>query len=141
VKEKKLINRIEVPIRFSEVDSMKIVWHGNYVKYLEDGREAFGKQFGIGYLDIYAKGYKVPLVKIECNYKKFVKYGDTLVIETEFINTLAAKIIYQFRLFNKETNELVADGESIQVFLDENNELILTVPGFFEKWKSEQGLI
>jgi acyl-CoA thioester hydrolase len=141
VKEKKLINRIEVPIRFSEVDSMKIVWHGNYVKYLEDGREAFGKQFGIGYLDIYAKGYKVPLVKIECNYKKFVKYGDTLIVETEFIDTLAAKIIYQFRLYNKNTNELVADGESIQVFLDENNELILTVPEFFENWKSEYGLI
>jgi len=130
-----------VPIRFSEVDSMKIVWHGNYIKYFEDGREAFGKQYDIGYLDIYAKGFKVPLVKIDCNFKKFVKYGDTLIVETEFINTMAAKIIYHFRLYNKENNELVADGESIQVFLDENNELILTVPKFFDEWKKQQGLI
>ena len=41
-------------VRFSEVDSMKIVWHGNYVHYFEDGREAFGKKYeGLSYLDMY----------------------------------------------------------------------------------------
>ncbi len=137
----KLINRIEVQIRFNEVDSMGIVWHGNYVKYFEDGREAFGKQYGIAYLDIYAKGYKVPIVNIDCNYKRFVKYGDTVIVETEFVNNDAAKIVYYFRIFDKMTNELVADGESTQVFLDENDELILTLPEFFVEWKKKNGLL
>ena len=40
-------------VRFSEVDSMRVVWHGEYVRYFEDGREAFGEQYpGLGYLDI-----------------------------------------------------------------------------------------
>ncbi len=130
-----------MPVRFSEVDSMGIVWHGNYVKFFEDGREAFGKEYGIAYLDIYSKGYKVPLVKIDCNYLRFVKYGDILIVETEFVNTLAAKIIYKFRIFNKETNIMVAEGSSMQVFLDENDELILTIPKFFEDWKKKHGLI
>ena len=40
----------EIPIKFSEIDSMRIVWHGNYVVYFEDGRESFGRHFpGIGY--------------------------------------------------------------------------------------------
>lgn len=141
MKEKKLINRVEVPVRFNEVDSMGIVWHGNYVKFFEDGREAFGKEHGIAYLDIYAKGYKVPLVKIDCNFLRFVKYGDILIVETEYVNTMAAKIIYKFRVYNKENNMLVADGSSMQVFLDENDELILTVPEFFEEWKRKYGLI
>ena len=42
----------EVLVRFNEVDSMSIVWHGNYVKYLEDGREDFGQKFGLSYLHI-----------------------------------------------------------------------------------------
>ena len=29
----------KIDIRFSEVDSMGVVWHGSFVKYLEDGRE------------------------------------------------------------------------------------------------------
>jgi acyl-CoA thioester hydrolase len=37
----KLTDTIEIQIRFSEVDSIKMAWHGSYVKYMEDGREAF----------------------------------------------------------------------------------------------------
>ena len=64
-----LINKKTVTIRFNEVDSMGIVWHGSYVKYFEDGREAFGKEFGIGYLDIFGNGFYAPLVNLDFNYK------------------------------------------------------------------------
>lgn len=37
-----LTDRTSLRVRFSEVDSMQIVWHGEYVRYFEDGREAFG---------------------------------------------------------------------------------------------------
>ena len=40
----------EVEIRFSEVDSMNVVWHGSYPLYFEDAREAFGKKFGLAYM-------------------------------------------------------------------------------------------
>ena len=38
-----LTNRTTFRVRFSEIDSMQIVWHGEYVRYFEDGREAFGQ--------------------------------------------------------------------------------------------------
>ncbi len=38
---KKLINSTKFRVRFSEVDSLRIVWHGNYLKYFEDGRDAW----------------------------------------------------------------------------------------------------
>jgi acyl-CoA thioester hydrolase len=41
--QKTLTERTEVDIHFYDIDSVKIVWHGNYLKYLENGREAFGK--------------------------------------------------------------------------------------------------
>ena len=40
--EASLTDRTSFQVRFSEVDSMKIVWHGEYIRYFEDGREAFG---------------------------------------------------------------------------------------------------
>ncbi len=71
---KTLINTIKIRIRFSEVDSLKVVWHGHYLKYFEDGREAFGRQYGIGYMDFFANGIIVPLVHVELNFKKFLKW-------------------------------------------------------------------
>ena len=32
-------------VRFSEVDSMNVVWHGSYMLYFEDAREEFGRKY------------------------------------------------------------------------------------------------
>lgn len=136
----KLINRIEVPVRFSEVDTMQILWHGHYVKYFEDGREAFGKQYDVSYMQIYRKGYMVPLVHVDCDFKRFLKYEDSVIIETEYVPTQAAKIIFDFRIFRKSDNEIVCTGRSIQVFLDKNAELLLTIPQFYQDWKTKWGV-
>lgn len=135
-----LISRIEFPVRFSEVDLMQIVWHGNYIKYMEEGREDFGRKYGISYMEIRDQGYMAPLVSIHCDYKKTMAYEDRIIVETSFKDSEAAKLIYTFRIFRASDNELVATGESVQVFLDMNRELVLTIPPFFETWKKKWGI-
>ena len=81
-----LVNRCTIKVRFNEVDSLKIVWHGEYVKYMEDGRESFGLDYpGLGYLDIYNSGFTAPVVDIHISYKYPLIYGDTAIIETKYI--------------------------------------------------------
>lgn len=130
----------EIPVRFNEVDSMQIVWHGHYIKYMEEGREDFGKKYGISYMDWKAMGYVVPLTSISCDYRKPLQYGDIAVVETRLQDCDAAKIIYTFKIYRKSDNELMATGESTQVFLDMNMELILTMPKAFHEWKIRHGL-
>lgn len=136
-----LMSRTEVPVRFSEVDALGIVWHGHYIKFFEDGREAFGKTYGLGYLDIYDQKFATPLVNISVDYKKTVKYGDSVIIETTFINSPAAKIIFSYSIFRVSDGELVATGQSVQVFINMEHELYITLPPFFEQWKKENGLM
>ena len=136
-----LVNECIVTVRFSEVDSLKIVWHGHYIKYFEDGRESFGKQYGIGYLDLFSQGLLTPIVEVNCNYKRHLSYGDKVIIETSFVNDEAAKIIYNFKLYRESDRELVATGNSVQVFLNEEGELLLTNPEKFIEWKKINGLL
>jgi acyl-CoA thioester hydrolase len=134
--ENKLITRIEIRVRFNEADPLGIVWHGHYIRYFEDGREDFGNQFGIGYLDFFDKGFVIPVVNVDCSFKRSLRYGDTVIVETSFIPCDAAKIRFDYRLFNKNNGELVATGSSVQVFLDrEQSSLQLLNPPFFEEWK------
>lgn len=128
-------------VRFSEVDSLHMVWHGTYIRYFEDGREAFGMQYGLGYLQVHKHGFVTPIVKAVCDYKRPLKYGDHIRIETRFVNSEAAKLIFQYTIYNVSTKEVAATGETIQVFLDGNGELQLTNPPFFEAWKKERGII
>lgn len=136
-----LSERIKVRVRFDEVDALGIVWHGNYVKYLEDGREAWGRKYGIPYMTIYHQhGFAVPLVKLNIDYKRQLKYEEEFWVETRFVDCEAAKIQLSYTLFN-EANEVVLTAESTQVFLTKEGELQLTMPAFFSKWKKNNQLI
>jgi len=136
-----LVNRTVTRVRFSEVDSMGVVWHGNYIRYFEDGRESFGNEYGINYLDFYRENVLIPLVKVNCDFKKTLVYGDEVVIETRFVNSEAAKLQYEYTLFNHKTGEVVATGTSMQVFLNPEKELLLEFPPFFLNWKKKHGFI
>jgi len=131
-----LINKCSLKVRFSEVDSLKIVWHGEYVKYFEDGREAFGSNFpGLGYMDIYKSGFSTPIVDIHVSYKLPLIYGDSAIVETKYIYSPAAKIMFEYRIFRESDGALVAEGSSIQVFLDDKGDLVLVNPDFYLKWQ------
>ena len=127
-----------VHIRFSECDPLNIVWHGNYVKYFEDGREDFGRTHKFTYAEIYTQnGLSVPLVHMEMDYKRSVSFGETIRVETTMVDDPAAKIVFKYKIFNSK-NEIVCTGKTIQAFVHmEKKELLITMPSFFESWKNE----
>ncbi len=135
---KTLSHETEIKVRFSEVDSMGIVWHGSYVKYLEDGREAFGKKYSISYMDVFKKhGFMIPLVKLEIDYKNQLFYEDEIIIKTVFKDSPAAKIYFEYEIYRKSDNALILTAETVQIFMNKNRELELNVPDFINKWKNK----
>ncbi len=132
-----LIAKTEVKVRFNEVDSMKVVWHGNYVKYLEDGRDSFGEKYGIHYLDFFREDVIVPLVNLTLEYKKPLKYGEKAIVETRYVDCDAAKLMFEYTIYRSSNMEVVATAKSVQVFLNTNMEMMLTLPEFFVKWKDK----
>ncbi len=138
MKQASLSFSTEIVVRFNEADPLGIVWHGHYVRYFEDGREAFGNAFKLSYLDVYKNGFSVPIVSVQCEYKKPLRYGDRMVIETTYTPSAAAKLCFSYKLYNAATRELVAKGNTVQVFMDlATNSLQLVNPPFFEEWKKK----
>jgi acyl-CoA thioester hydrolase len=139
---KELSHTTEILIRFNEADPLGIVWHGHYLRYFEDGREAFGKKYGIGYLDFFKQNIVVPIIHAECNYKRPLKFGDTVKVEAIYQPCEAAKIIFKYNLYNSSDGLLVATGTTTQVFLEKDAQtLILNNPPFFLQWKQKNGLV
>ncbi len=129
----------EIRIRFNETDPLGIVWHGYYITYFEDGREAFGRHHGISYLDVQANGYTTPIVKSICEHKLSLRYGDVARIETTIVNTPAAKMIFRYTIYDP-SGAVACTGETVQVFVNSNGEMSLNCPPFFEEWKRKVGL-
>lgn len=130
----------EFDIRFSEVDAMQIVWHGSYALYFEDAREEFGRKYHLEYMRMYEFGFYAPLVEFKVNYKQPLKYQDKAKIVIRFRNTDSAKLIFDYEIYNSETNALCATGHTVQVFLDTNYQLMWALPPFISEWKKMNGL-
>jgi len=130
----------EVRIRFAEVDPLGIVWHGNYIQYFEDGREAFGRHHGISYLDQKAHNFSTPIVSSKCEHKLPLTYGDVAIVKTTYVDSAAAKMVFKYEILNPK-GEIVCAGETVQVFVELGGELSLVIPDFFKKWKQKVGLL
>ena len=136
--EKEKILSVTKPfeIRFSEVDSMGVVWHGHYSIYFEDAREEFGRKYDLGYLMMYDKGFFEPLVDLSFKFKKPLIYGMKPEITVTYRPTEAAKIVFDYEIRDSKTKEIYVTGHSVQVFMDKTNyQLVLTNPDFYEEWK------
>ncbi|VFR42048.1 FIG002571: 4-hydroxybenzoyl-CoA thioesterase domain protein [plant metagenome] len=91
---------LEVP--FFDVDSMQVVWHGHYVKYLEQARCALLTDIGHGYEAMQASGYAWPVVDLQLRYVQPAVFGQRLTIRADLVE-------WESRL---KINYLVVDAAS-----------------------------
>lgn len=126
---------VRLRVRFNEVDTLRIVWHGHYINYFEQAREAFGRAHGMSYLDMLEHEIAVPVTEVSAQYRKSLRYGDEAIVRAYFIPTQAAKIIFHYDVFRATDNVLCATGYSEQVFMEPHTgELYLYFPAVYQSW-------
>ena len=129
--------KINRQIRFEEVDSMGIVWHGRYVGYFEEGRVALGHKYGISYSDFIRNRNPVPLRQVHVEYLEPLYFEDNIEIETILHWSDAAKINFEYII--RKNNKITCTGYTVQLMLDEKLELLFAPPEFYQefmdKWK------
>jgi hypothetical protein len=59
--------RTTIQPEFYDLDPMNVVWHGNYVRYLEVARCVLLEQIGYGYQEMQRSGYAWPVISPDVN--------------------------------------------------------------------------
>lgn len=131
-----LKSSVKLKIRFSEVDSMGVVWHGSYPLYFEDAREQFGKDYGLGYMDYFNNKCFAPIVELNIQYKKPIRYGMNPIVEIIYKPTDTAKVIFDYTIYDTD-GTIFATAHSVQVFMDTNYNLMWESPIFYRDWKQK----
>ena len=126
---------VRVKVRFSEVDPIRMVWHGNYIKYLEDAREAFGHRYGISYLQISEHGYYAPVYDLQVRFLKPATVDDILLVTITWKPAEGAKLCFDYEIRNKKDNGLILRASTVQLFTTEDGEFDPVGPAFFQEWK------
>lgn len=123
-----------VKAQFYDLDPMQIVWHGNYVRFLEQARCALLDKIGFGYREMAETGYLWPVVDLRVKYVRPIRFGQ----EVRVIATMAEyeyRLKIDYRLADLATGEVLTKAHTIQVAVDAaTNELCFQSPAvLYEK--------
>ena len=134
-------NIVRIPVKFSELDPMFRVWHGNYVKYFEDGREAFGKEFpGCDYGIMMQTGITAPIYDLKIKYLAPLSMNDVAVIHTKYVPKHGARLDYKYEIYRESDGMLCCTGSTTQLFIDPQGNQLLEEPDFYLEWKKKNSL-
>ena len=129
--QKELSAEIEQQVGFYDVDSMDIVWHGNYVKYLEDARCALLNIIDYDYIRMRDSGYAWPVVSLNIKYIKPCRFLQKIKIKatlTEYENCLKIKYL----ITDSKTDEKLSKAETMQMAVDmKSRESCFECPSIF----------
>ena len=112
-----LKNEHFLDVRYYETDQMGIVHHSNYIRYFECGRTDMLKKLGLPIERIEEAGVMLPIVSVECRYRRPAKMGDRIRIVSMVDRVPSAKLIVRSEIFN-QNDELLVEGSVTLGFID-----------------------
>lgn len=136
----RLCSNVKVKVRFSEVDSLRIVWHGRYLEYLEDAREAFGYEHGLEYMYMYDQGFLAPMYDIKMKYLAPATTDDVLSVTITYRPARGAKLIFDYEIRREADGQLLFTAETTQLFTTHDGEFVLSCPDFLTEWKKKHNI-
>lgn len=108
----------ERKIYYYETDKMGIVHHSNYIRIFEEARMDFLEQAGMPYEKIESAGLYVPILSVECSYRKPLVFNETFAVYPEITRFNGVKLDIEYRVISRKTGELCITGKSSQGFTD-----------------------
>ncbi len=124
-------HRLDVKVYYEDTDCLGIVYHSNYLKYMERGRSEFISLKGKPINQLNAEGMNFAVYEMKIKFLKAAKLGDVLQVVTRLGNE---KSEYRRRLIQRvELNGTVmVDAEVDVVCLDSNKQLRIFPAGIMD---------
>jgi acyl-CoA thioester hydrolase len=122
---------LAVPVHFSEVDSMKLVWHGHYLRYCESAREVYCRERGLSYQQMEDGNCVAPVVRAQLEYLAPARMGQTVSVRCARIPGTEPMLNLFYEIRGPAVDgraRLLCIAETVQVFIDLAGQPYLTPP-------------
>lgn len=113
------MKRYRHKVQYYETDQMGIVHHSNYIRWFEEARMAFLEQMGITYQQMEEMGIFSPVLSVEADYLRMVRYGTSVLIRTMVDEYNGIKLTVSYQVTDKSTGMIHCKGVTRHCFLNE----------------------
>ncbi|MEK4647494.1 thioesterase family protein [Exiguobacterium sp. FSL W8-0210] len=127
------MHTIEIPVRYAETDMMGIVYHSNYLVYLELARTELIQSLGLNYKEMEDAGYVSPVTNVNLDYKRSLTYGDTAVVTVWIDHYDGLRTIYGYTVKHPD-GKLAVSAKTTHVVVKKENFRPIRLPKVFPNW-------
>ncbi|MEM1536719.1 MAG: thioesterase family protein [Candidatus Bathyarchaeia archaeon] len=114
-------------VSWADTDAAQMVYFSNFFRFFSKAEEDFYEHLGL--LELFAtKEVILPRVEAHCQYKKPAKFNDLLEIELTVEDLKEKSVKYGFKIYNKKTNELIAEGYLVAVAVNRHTLKAVQIP-------------
>ena len=108
-----------VRVRYAETDQMGIVYHANYLVWMEIGRVELVRSRGFNYKDLEQdEGILLAVTEVECRYLYPARYDQEIAIRTEILDANPRKVEFGYELSIEESGRRAATGKTRHLWLN-----------------------
>jgi len=110
---KGIVQETLLTIPFFDVDSMNIVWHGHYCKYLELARCELLDKIGYNYTDMKNSGFMFPIVDMQIKYVQPLVFEQSVRIVARLIEW-ECRIKIDYKIIDDTTQQVLTKASTVQ---------------------------
>lgn len=114
------VSEKEIEIRYAETDQMGVVYHANYLIYMEIGRTGFVEAVGYSYPGLEAAGYISPVMDVSIQYKASLRYGQKAIVRTWVEEHSKLRTTYGYEIVH-EDGTIAATGKTVNILVKREN--------------------
>ena len=123
-----------INVQFYDLDPMDVVWHGNYPRFLEQGRCALLDRLGYGYAAMRDSGYAWPIVDMRIKYVRPLRMAETMIVAARLVE-YEHRLKLDYRIRRQSDGEVLTKAQTVQVAVEmaTGNMLLESPPILFAK--------
>jgi acyl-CoA thioester hydrolase len=111
------VSEIRLRVRYAETDQMGVVYHANYLVWMEMGRVELCRTMGARYRDLEEQeGVLLTVAEASCRYHAPARYDDEVTVETSVTRATSRLIEFEYRITSAESGVKLATGSTTHVF-------------------------
>ncbi|HDS02478.1 MAG TPA: acyl-CoA thioesterase [Firmicutes bacterium] len=111
---------------YGDTDQMGVMYHANYFRLFEIGRNEYFRKRGVLYREMEAKGIFLPVNEACCHYKEGARYDDLLEIHCHVKKRTRSSLLFEYHL--KRNDALLAEGYTRHAFVNREGRVIRLAP-------------
>ncbi len=106
-------------VRYAETDQAGVVYHSNYLVWLEVGRVELCRDYGFNYREMEREDDAyLPVVEVRVKYYSPARYDDEIIVRTRVIQLRTRSIKFAYEVLRASDGRLLAEGETHHIVMN-----------------------